>query len=344
MQALVKYQKGPGFMEVREVLEPVISEDEVLIRVRAAGICGTDLHIQRDEWIYYPPVILGHEFSGEVAAVGSRVTDFAVGDRVVSEVHTGYCGKCSFCLKGQRHFCPSKLAIGWGIDGAMAEYIRMPESLLHRIPEGVNFEEAALAEPAAVATYAVIERAGVEVGDVVVVLGPGPVGLLAAQVARAAGAGTVIVAGTSADAEYRLKIAGEAGADHVVNVQETDLAGMVRDLTDGRGADLVVEASGSERGIVQALELARRDGRVSAIGLPGQETIAVPWTKTVISALRVDFSFSSKASSWEKVLQLMKSGRLNVSPMISHRAPLSDWEPVFADLSRGRGIKALLVP
>src|SRR3990172_7629700 len=158
MLALVKLQKGKGFLKLKEVETPKIVADEVLIEVKAAGICGTDIHVKNDEFPYWPPVILGHEFSGKIVEIGSKVDSYEVGDRVVAEPHTLACGKCYLCRTGNIQICSSKRSIGWGIDGAFTKYIKMPEKLLHKIPDKVSYEHAAVVEPTANVVHDVLER------------------------------------------------------------------------------------------------------------------------------------------------------------------------------------------
>ena len=213
MKALVKTQKGKGFVELLDVPEPVAGPGEVLIEVKACGICGTDVHVLHDEFPYRPPVILGHEFSGEIVGLGPGASLYKVGDRVVGEPHTQACGQCYLCRTGNIQICKSKRSPGWGIDGAFARYLKMPERLLHRIPENVSFDTAAVVEPAANTVHDVIERAKVEAGDFVVVVGPGPIGLLAGMTARAGGARRVVVIGTKQDEAVRLAKAREIGFD-----------------------------------------------------------------------------------------------------------------------------------
>ena len=344
MKALVKFKKGVGFVELRELPRPSVAQDEVLIRVRAAGICGTDVHIYHDEYPYYPPVTLGHEFSGEIVEVGEEVHSWKLGDRVVAEPHTRACGVCYYCRTGNPQICPHKRSIGWGIDGAFAEYLAMPVWLLHRMPDNVSFQEAALTEPTAVATSAVNIATGVEVGDTVVVFGPGPIGLLAAQVAKASGASWVMVIGTPSDSEIRLPVAEELGADCVLNVAEADPVQKVMAMTGGRGADLVVDASGAQVAINQAVAMIRPLGRICAIGLTGKEEIAFTWDKAVFKSCRIQFSLSSSYLGWEQALSLIASGEVKVDRLITHRVSLEDWSSSFEAAASGKAIKVLLMP
>lgn len=344
MKALVKTQKGKGFLELRDVPDPKPGSREVLIRVKAAGICGTDLHIRDDGFPYNPPVTIGHEFSGQIIEVGPDVTGYKVGDRVVAEPHRGGCGVCRYCLTGQVEVCRNKKAIGYRVDGAFAPYLTLPVTSLHRIPEGVSFEEAALCEPLAVAVKAVLERSRVEPLDFVVVLGCGPVGLLAAAAAKAAGARAVLVSGTARDEKLRLPAARAMGIDYTVNVQAEDLGTKVMELTGGQGADLVVEASGAEPAIRQALDIVKIDGRVTGLGLTGKETVSINYDTAVKKAVHLDWSMSSSWTSWEKAVSLLASGKVNVKPLISGSYPLTDWESSFEKIETLEAIKILLVP
>jgi len=344
MQALVKTASGPGNLELRDIPAPQIAPDEALIRVRACGICGSDLKIQDDQHPYTPPVVVGHEFSGEVVEVGAKVTGWAIGDRVVSEQHTHACGRCQQCLTGNAFACRFKRAPGYFADGAFAELIKVPAWLLHTIPESLSFVEAAFAEPSAVAAHGMLERTGIAPEDVVLVLGCGPIGLVAAKMAKSAGASSVIITGVDRDEKARLPKARELGIDYVVNSKQVDLAALVGDLTCGEGVGVVVELSGSPTAIGQAFRLARRLGRVTIIGQPPTDEIAVPYREALFRALTVSFSYSSKYTSWERVLSLFARGAIRPAQFITHTLPLADWERGF-ELSRsGEAVKVVLEP
>ncbi|MFZ5515182.1 MAG: zinc-dependent alcohol dehydrogenase [Candidatus Zhuqueibacterota bacterium] len=346
MKALVKTAKGKGLIEVRDVPVPRIGDDEVLIDVKAAGICGTDLHIYHDEFPYWPPVILGHEFAGVIAEKGKNVTGWEVGDRVVGEPHTKACGTCWLCRTGNRQICPAKRSPGWGIDGCFAKYMRYPEpALLHRFPEGMSFQEAALVEPTANVVYDVLERGGIRPVDVVVVIGPGPIGLLAAMAARAGGASRVIITGTDFDEEQRLPVARRMSAvDRVINVQRENAEALILDASNGRGADLVVEASGAAAGIAAAFKFVRKLGRITAIGLTGKEKIEFPYDTGMFKAVEFIFNLSTSYTSWDKAIELIASGKIDVKPLITHIGGLEQWQQFFSDLENKKGIKGMFIP
>jgi L-iditol 2-dehydrogenase len=344
MKALVKKAKGKGEIELLDYPVPPVKEGYVLLRIAAAGICGSDLKIYNDDHPYFPPVILGHEFSGEIAEVGPEVKGWKKGERVVSEVHGLVCEHCRFCLSGEKHVCPSKRALGWGIDGGFAEYVAVPAWLLHRIPEGVSYEEAALLEPMAVAVHGMLERAKVEPEDFVVVLGCGPLGLLALQLAKSEGASKVFVTGVNQDEKLRLRIAEKLGTDRIINVEKEDPVMIVKEMTKGIGADLVVELSGSPGAISQGLRMVRTHGRFLAIGIPVEQEVSIPWKEIIFKAPSVIFHFSSCYSSWERGLSLVERKKVDVKCLISKILPLKDWEEGFHLAKSGEAIKVLLKP
>jgi len=343
MIALVKEKEGKAGLGLQECPMPAYGEDEVLIKVAYSGICGTDLHIYHDQYPYYPPVILGHEFSGEIVEIGNEVTLFAPGDRVVGEPHNKACGKCYQCRNGHIQNCSDKRSIGWGIDGAFTNYLVMPEHLLHKVPDGVSMEAAAVTEPAAIVAHQLLERAGVRAGDNVVIMGVGPIALLAAQMARIAGAGKVILCGCTSDIEFRLKIAEKLNCfDRFIDVLREDAAAIIMEET-GIGADLVVEASGAGSAIKTAIKVLRKRGRLCAIGMTARETVEVPWNEAMMKVIDVQFNMSSSYEGWQIALKLLESGKLQVEPMVQVRA-LKDWEQCFADLESGKAMKILLEP
>jgi L-iditol 2-dehydrogenase len=344
MKALVKKARGKGQIELLDYPVPPVKEGYVLLRIAAAGICGSDLKIYNDDHPYFPPVILGHEFSGEIVEVGPGVKGWEKGERVVSEVHGLVCEHCRFCLSGEKHVCPSKRALGWGIDGGFAEYVAVPEWLLHRIPEGVSYEEAALLEPMAIAVHGILERAKVEPEDFVVVLGCGPLGLLAIQLAKSEGASRVFITGVNQDEKLRLRIAEKLGADRTINVEKEDPVVIVKEMTSGIGADLVVELSGSPGAISQGLRMVRTHGRFLAIGIPVEQEVSIPWKEIIFKAPSVIFHFSSCYSSWERSLSLLERKKVDVNCLISKILPLKDWEEGFRLAKSGEAIKVLLKP
>lgn len=344
MTAVVQYDLKPGSVEVREVPIPEIGEDEVLLRVGAVSVCGSDVHQYHasQSWPVAVPVILGHEFGGVVAKAGSRVKNFKEGDRVVSETASYICGKCMMCRTGAYNLCPQRKGFGYGINGAMAGFARVPERTLHPIPDNLSFEKAALTEPCCVGYNAVIEKSRVKPGDTVVVLGPGPIGLLCAEMARLAGAGNLIVAGMAQD-KSRLEAAKEIGATHAVNLQETDLKELVMSLGDGLGAHLVVDAAGASAALKAALDIVRPAGQITKVGW-GPQPLGFSLDPLVQKAVTLQGSFSHTFQNWEMVVSMLSSGQINLKPIISRVAYLEDWKDCFDGMHDGKYVKTVLQP
>ena len=344
MHALVKNAEGRGHMELQDIPLPQVKAGEVLLRVRACGICGSDLKIQDGQHPCTPPVVVGHEFAGEIIKASSDVSGWNAGDRVVSEQHFKACGHCRACLNGNAFACSSKRAPGYFSDGAFAEFISVPAWLLHRIPDNLSFVEAAFTEPSAVAVHGMLDRTRIDPEDTVLILGCGPIGLVAARMAQVNGASQVIITGVERDEAARLPKARELCIDHVVNVMKDDLAGLVNDLTQGEGADVVIELSGALPAITQSFQLARRLGRVGIIGQPPADEINIPYRQAMFRALTVSFSYSSKYTSWERALSLFGREAVRPSQFITHVLPLEEWKRGF-DLSRsGEAVKVVLEP
>lgn len=342
MRALMKTARGPGNLELREIEEPRPGKDEVLIEVAAAGICGTDVHIKHDQTFYTPPIVLGHEYSGRVVEVGDDVTGIEVGDLVVSPA-TAYCGKCYQCKTGHMNRCTSekKRILGTSLaNGAFARYLTVPEYIIHKIPKGVALKEAAMAEPTACVVHSVIEKSPITPGDVVVVQGPGTMGLLAVQVAKAMGAGKVIVTGVSAD-QWRFDIAKKIGVDLTLNVQlDPDPVKTIKEETDGRGADVVIEASGACIACNQALDFVKVAGHVTLLGIRGQP-LDIDLDAIALKELTMSGTWGTLPSTWVTTLRLMASKKVKVAPLITHRISLDLWEEGFDLMEKQKAIKVL---
>jgi len=341
MKALLKYAAGPGSMEVREMPEPSIRPGHVIIEVEAAGICGTDLHIQSAEYPCNPPVILGHEFSGIVAEAAPDVTQLKVGQRVTSLPYFSTCGVCEPCRTGQWNLCADRKSAGSGTHGAFARYLLMPERSVRPLPEKVDFIAGAVTEPLACCVHALLEKASIKPSDLVVVTGPGAIGLLSTQVALACGA-TVVLVGTGVDAP-RLEMAKQLGAHYTVNLEEQSVAALVSDLTSGRGADMVVECSGAGAAARLGYELVKRRGQYVQIGLFGRRIEMDP-DLAVMKEVDIRNSFASTWTSWNYALRLMQEGRVQTRPLVTDRLPLGQWEEGFNRFRNKQGIKVVLLP
>jgi len=343
MKAVVKTRAGKGNIALKELAIPSPASGEVMISVKAVGVCGTDVHILHGTYATTTPLVIGHEFSGEIVKLGAGVARWAVGDRVVVENTYGACGVCAVCRTGNPHVCPEKRAYGTDSNGAMADFACFPAAALHRIPVNVSYEEAAVVEPLAVVNRGVLERGDMRSEANVVVLGPGPIGLLAVQVCKAAGANRVLLAGTGKDAEVRLPLGSKFGADRIVNVEREDLSAAVKEMTAGEGADLVVEASGSPRAAQDAIHIAGRGKIVAVIGLACRP-VSLNWDLAVFKEIDLRFAKSSTYMSWRRALTMISSGRVNVKDMITHRFALHEWRKALMAVETGQAVKAVIIP
>ncbi|MBI9093866.1 MAG: zinc-binding dehydrogenase [Sphaerochaeta sp.] len=344
MKGLVKFAAGPGNLEIREVPEPQVESGQVKIEIKAAGICGSDIHIYHSDIAIpvRPPVIIGHEFAGVVVAVGEGVTTCKVGDRVSSETAYSYCGKCHNCKTGRYNLCNDRKTLGYWYNGAFAKYTVVPGDRIQKLPDSISFEEGALLEPAACVTHAVMDLATIQAGDMVLVSGPGAVGLIAMQVAKAHGA-YVIVSGTNVDTD-RLTFALKLGADRIVDVTKEDLLEVIKSLTpDGRGVDVVLECSGSGRATATGIEAVRKQGQFIQIGLAGKP-FELNFDRICYKEIKVTGSLGSVWTAWRNAIRLVETKQLNLRDLISHEFKLQDWEKGFEVFENKEGLKVLFRP
>lgn len=340
--ALVKYGTDDGAVEIQDVHEPEMRADRVLLRVDAAGVCGSDLHMWRHHhsWEIKMPLVLGHEFCAVVEEVGDQVTGFEPGMRVACETAAEVCGRCVYCAGGQYNLCPHRLGYGAMIDGAFTSSVVARPEILHHVPDNVPSAHAALTEPICVAYNAVVEKTLVHPGDVVVIQGPGPIGIMCLQLLKLRGVSELVVLGTSADAK-RLQTAKELGATHVVDVEHDDPIDLVRSLGDGYGADLVVDCTGVSVALKQALDLVRPAGRITKVGW-GPQPLDFNLDGLVQKAVSLQGSFSHTFGMWERTLRLLASGQINLDPVIGGVHALSDWHHAFTEMESGNCVKSVL--
>ena len=341
MKAVVKTKPGTGNVEIADVPKPKATGDTVLIEVKAVGICGTDIHIYYDEYRSKPPVVLGHELAGVVAEVGDQVKTLSVGDRVTTETYFKTCESCYYCRNGMVNLCPDRMSIGSIVNGGMAKYCLVPEKNIHRLPDNVDFTEGAMTEPLACVVHSTLNMAKITPGDVAVVSGPGAIGLLTAQVVKQSGAVTLVL-GTDHDVA-RLETAKELGVDYVVNVSKEDPKELVDGLTDGKGADVVLECAGVEASVGQCMKLVRRKGQYTQIGLAGK-SVRFDIDQVVFKEVLMRGGFASIPSTWDRAIKLMELGKVKVKPLISHVLPITDWEHAFDLFHKKSGLKILLTP
>lgn len=341
--AVVQYALTPLAVELREVPVPEIGDDDVLLQVGAVSVCGSDVHQfhATHSWAVNIPVVLGHEFCGTVAAAGRAVRGVKEGDRVVSETAAVICGTCLMCRTGRYNLCPTRKGFGYGVNGAMAPFVRTPARCLHAIPDTLPFEHACLCEPHAVAYQSMCVNSTIRPGDFVVVFGPGPIGLLCTRMAALAGANPLLVVGLTQDAA-RLETARALGATHTVDASTGTLEEVVRSL-DPLGADLVCEASGASRPLDAALKLVKPDGQVTKVGW-SPDAIPIDMNPLVGRNVTLQGSFSHNYPVWERVIHLLDAGLAKPDTIVGLRSGLEGWRRAFDAMHDGEVIKSVLVP
>lgn len=344
MKALRLLELAEDRVEICDMPVPEVGPGDVLIEVKYAGICGSDIAMYRARAKHgaEPPVTLGHEFSGVVTRVGSNVHGLVSGDRVTAETHAVTCGRCKYCRLGYPNLCRERRALGHATDGAFAQYVRVPWQIVHLVPKEVPLRVAALTEPSCVAYNALVEKSRIRPGDTVLVLGPGPIGLLSVQLAKLCGASVVILAGLARD-QFRLDIGARTGADVIIQIDESDLEASIAELTEGDGVDLVVDAAGGSRALRTALACVSPMGQITKIGWgPGSVGFSLdPLLKKVVTLQGV---LSHTWLTWERCLRLMKYGQLQAEALITHELPLESWRQGISLIESGEAVKVLLVP
>ncbi len=342
MKAVVKFDHRDRCVEVRDVPAPYLTEDQVLIKVAAVGVCGSDIHMwhEHQSWQIKIPVIMGHEFCGTISEIGKKVSGFEIGERVAVETAAHVCGKCILCRSGNYNLCPERLGFGNLIDGAMTEYVAVRPEILHHIPENVSFEYAALTEPICVANRAIIEVSHIRPGDIVVVQGAGAIGIFSMMLAQKSGAGTLIVTGTNADT-HRLEIARQLGAHYTINIQSEDPMHILRSLGDGYGANLVVDCTGVSAALKQSMEMVRPMGTITKVGW-GPQPLNFSLDPLVAKAARLQTTFSHTYKTWERTLSLMRAGMLNLEPVLGGVYSIDQWQEAFEAMESGQNIKSVI--
>jgi threonine 3-dehydrogenase len=337
VRALVKRTAGPG-MELMEVPKPTIRADEVLIRVRRAGVCGTDVHIYTwDDWArgrVKPPIIVGHEFAGDVVETGPLVTDVHVGDRVTAEGHI-VDGHCLLCRTGNSHVCPYTRIIGVDRDGCFADFIAMPATNVWRLDPSTSYEIGGIHDPMGNAFHTALTA---EIpGANVLITGCGPIGLFAVGICKAAGAARVIASDIN---DTRLALARRMGADDVVHPNEAEAA--VRAVSDGLGADVVLEMSGAPAAVRQALALVRVGGRVQMLGIPARPMEIDFATQVIFKGITIYGVVGRRMyDTWILMTRFLRSGRFDPTPVITHRFPLEAVDEAMRVIQEGEAGKVV---
>lgn len=337
MIGLAKLAAGPGNMALVERPEPTAGPGRVVLEVLGIGICGTDLHIQAGEYPSVPPVTIGHEVCGIVQDVGADVDADWLGARVVIETYDSACERCRMCRAGRRNMCTQRKSLGTHVDGGAAPRMSLPVINLHRVPDTIGSSAATLSEPLACVCNSLLDPPVVSAGDAVLVVGPGAMGLLAAQVARYCG-GRVTIRGTSTDGE-RLRLAEALGFDAEVVSRDEPPA----DITNEGRFDVAIECSGAGPGIAYALGALRRRGVLVQIGLRGTD-VTVPWDLICFHELSVRSGFASTPRSWLRAIALLEAGGIECESLVTATVPLADWTEAFDASRQGSGVKYVLDP
>ncbi len=336
--AVVNFAPKPGSVEIRELERPTMGAEEVLLEVANVGVCGSDLHqwTADHSWPVNYPVVLGHEFSGRIAELGTNVEGWQEGDRVVSETAAIIDQQNPMSRRGLYNLDPTRKGFGYGVNGAMTRFVRVPARILHAIPDGLPFERACLTEPCCVAYNAVVKNARIEPGDRIVVLGPGTIGILCAAMARLCGAEVALV-GLESD-RHRLDVAKQYGCETFIG--DAKAWAVER---DGLGCDGVVDAAGVSATLKTAIDLVRPAGWISKVGW-GRQPLDFSLDPLVQKNVTLQGSFSHNWPIWERVISLLASEQLDVRPIIGGVWPMADWQTAFEKMHRGEVVKSVLQP
>ena len=342
MKALVKYAPGNGNVGLRDMPEPPCGPGQVRLEVDYCGVCGTDIHVLHDTFRNYPPVILGHEIAGTIVEAGAAVKRFRPGDQiVVLGATTVTCGACRWCRSGYFVFCPERRGMGHGVNGAFTKYVVAREDQCYRVPDGFGMDEAALCEPFAACVQAVLEITPLRLGDVALVSGPGPIGLLCLKLLLAEGVHT-IVAGPSSDVT-RLEAARRLGAAAVVDLGAGNLDETIREHTGGQGVDVAFECAGHPSSVRNCMQSLRPFGHYTQVGICGCDA-SIPIDLMLYKQLRLTGSMIYTAQTWERMMRILAQGRMRFNDLITARMPLDEWEEAFRLCMDKEAIKVVIDP
>jgi threonine 3-dehydrogenase len=338
MKALAKLERVPGLVLTR-VKKPEVGHNDVMIRIRKTAICGTDIHIWKwDEWAQKTipvPMHVGHEYVGEIVELGQEVRGFAIGDRVSGEGHIT-CGFCRNCRAGRRHLCRNTVGVGVNREGAFAEYLVIPAFNAFKIPDDIPDEIAAIFDPFGNATHTALSFN--LVGEDVLITGAGPIGCMAAAIARHVGARYVVVTDVN---DYRLDLARRMGATRVVNVEREKLRDVMPELGMTEGFDVGLEMSGVPSAFADMLSCMNHGGKVALLGIP-PSNMAIDWNQVIFKGLEIKGIYGREMfETWYKMVAMLQSG-LDLSPMITHRFHVEEYERAFATMLSGQSGKVVL--
>jgi len=341
MKALVKVGFGEDTVKYMDIPKPEVRPGWLVVKVAYVGICGSDLHLYKDEYNADPPVVMGHEWCGTVEEVGEGVTDFKVGDRIVSMQNIHTCEACYLCRDGHPMLCADKRSLGFFENGAMAEYIAIPAKIAFHIPDTLELLDAVVTEPLACSVKSAIEFSKVIPGDYVFVSGPGTMGIMCAQLALACGA-RVMMSGTSAD-EARLNDALKIGVHEVVMCDKEDVEEKARIFTRGEGFDVVMECAGAAPSAATCMKVCKKRGRYNQVGIFAK-AITIDLNMMFNKELQYSASYSQRHSSWSRALRILDQKVIDIKPIISEPIPLSEWKRGFDMAFNKEALKVIFDP
>jgi 2-desacetyl-2-hydroxyethyl bacteriochlorophyllide A dehydrogenase len=353
MKAIVKKGYGPGQVELCDIQKPVVGDYDVLIRMEAAGICGSDLKLVygtvEGKTVDYP-IVIGHEFAGVVCETGSNVTAWKRGDRVVSD-NTGFvCGTCYACSTGDYLNCAGRKGMGNDMDGGFAEYVLIPgqvlnvfPSCLYRIPDNVPFEHAALLDPLCNAYKSIVQEGLFRPGENIVVFGIGALGLFSVQVASIMGTNNIIVVRQSEANDTRSEIAKKLGANYILSSENKNLADTIANITGKDGVPLIVDCAGDPAVLKQSIEILRNGGKIVKVGY-SEKPIDFSLDTFALKGLTLIGHMGYDSASWRNCIKLLEAGKIKMDAVISHRMPLEEWQKGFELVKNRKATKVVLFP
>ena len=343
MKAVKKFSdKGVYFKTVDEEEPQIANDTDVKIQIDAIGICTSDIHVLHRTMTMPDGNIVGHEYTGTVVEVGSAVKNIVVGDRVVCENAKGACFKCKLCLSGHYELCPDKKSPGWFSQGVYTEYTIQPEYCVHKIPQNMAREVAAVAEPFAICVYGVLERGRFQKDDFTVIYGMGPIGLFTLISLVDLGAKNIVCVASTRRNKTRYELAKELGATAVLSTDE-DIPKRIKEMNGGWGADCVIDCSGDRNAINEGIGLLRKGGKFIALGLSHDALIPFAFNQAILSVIEIVFSATSSHDAWIKVLRILERNEEKVKKVVTHQYPLLDWETAYQKIENREAIKAVLV-
>jgi L-iditol 2-dehydrogenase len=344
MKAVVKYADAPCATEIRDVPIPEPGKTDVIVKVAYIGVCGTDPHMHKNisAFQFERPFILGHEFAGTIEKIGDEIKRYSVGDRVTAETHAEFCGECALCKQNNYHLCRNRKGYGFHVDGAFTKFVKVPERILHRIPDHVSLREASITEPFCVAYKAVVSNSKINPGDMVVVIGPGPIGILCVKLAQLSGASEIIVIGTEGD-DKRLELAKEYGATIVINSMKDDPLKKIMFLGDGYGAALIVDTAGSSETLKLSMQAVRPAGQITKIGW-GTNPVNFSLDPLIAKSVTLKGHFSHTWDVWEQCLTLMGKNMVDLEKLITDELPIDKFEKAFELVETKEAVKVVLTP